>query len=71
MTLLLPPNRSQKGITKLRAVLGDGGQERFTPEEYINLYTCVALSNRPAPSFQKRQIRPIVHFCRFRRVAPS
>ena len=66
-----PPIRSQKGITKLRAILEDDGQEPFTPEEYINLYTCVAHSNRPAPSFQKRQIRSGVHFCRFRRVAPS
>mmetsp|Transcript_10499 Transcript_10499/g.42375 ORF Transcript_10499/g.42375 Transcript_10499/m.42375 type:complete len:746 (-) Transcript_10499:55-2292(-) len=31
----------QKGITKLRAILEDGGQEPFTPEEYINLYTTI------------------------------
>ena len=40
----LPPSfaHEQKGIVKLRGILEkEQGEDAFTPQEYMNLYTCV------------------------------
>ena len=43
----LPPSfaHEQKGIVKLRGILEkEQGEDAFTPQEYMNLYTCVPWS---------------------------
>lgn len=43
----LPPSfaHEQKGIVKLRGILEkEQGEDAFTPQEYMNLYTCVPSS---------------------------
>ena len=57
----LPPSfaHEQKGIVKLRGILEkEQGEDAFTPQEYMNLYTCVLrrlqrLRSRPATLVSK------------------
>ena len=44
-----PPSIQQKGIIKLRNILEKENEENFSPEEYINLYTCVPRRRLPSP----------------------